>query len=93
MRADEYANAGQFFLNSEHVRANDFAPVVEHRVLGTYQRWGPLVTFSRTPGRYGPGVLAGQHTDELLREVGYDADQIADLRGRAIVWSDEPVLV
>jgi len=89
VRADEYANAGQFFLNSEHVQANGFGPVVDHRVLGNYQRWGPLVTFSRNPGRYGPGVLAGQQTDELLREVGYSADEIAALRERVVVWSDE----
>jgi crotonobetainyl-CoA:carnitine CoA-transferase CaiB-like acyl-CoA transferase len=89
VRADEYANAGQFFLRSEHVKANGFGPVVDHRVLGSYQRWGPLVTFSKTPGRYGSGVLAGQHTDELLLEAGYDDTEIADLRGRAVVWSDE----
>ena len=91
VRADGYANAGQFFLNNEQMRANGFGSVVNHRVLGEYQRWGPLVTFSRTPGSYGPGVLAGEHTDDLLREVGYSAEQIADLHSLAIVWSDEPV--
>jgi crotonobetainyl-CoA:carnitine CoA-transferase CaiB-like acyl-CoA transferase len=89
VRADEFQNAGQFFLNSEHTQANGFGPVVDHRVLGSYQRWGPLVTFSKTPGRYGPGVLAGQHTNDLLREVGYSAEEIAGLRERAVVWSDE----
>ena len=43
----------------------------------------------RTPGRFGPGALAGQHADALLAEFGYDADEIASLRGEGIVRSEE----
>jgi crotonobetainyl-CoA:carnitine CoA-transferase CaiB-like acyl-CoA transferase len=32
-----------------------------------------------------PGVLAGQHTDGILSELGYSAEAIADLRERKVV--------
>ena len=75
------------------MHANGLAPVARGAVLGEYQRWGPLVTFSQTPGRYGPGVLAGEHTDAILTELGYGREAIADLRARGVVSSYEPVRV
>ena len=41
---------------------------------------------SATPGTIRTRApLLGEHTDEILGEIGYDADQIADLRAREIV--------
>ena len=42
------------------------------------------------PADLGPGVLAGEQTDELLAALGHDADAIAMLRANRIVAS-EPV--
>ena len=81
---------GEFLRDDEHMRANGFAPEVEHTGFGRYQRWGPTVTFSRTPGRYGPGVLAGEHTDALLAELGYSAEGIEELRRARVAASEEP---
>ena len=81
---------GEFWADDEHVRANGFAPLAEHARYGTLRRHGPVVTLSETPGRYGPGSLAGDHTDAILREFGYDEDSIAALRADAIVWSEQP---
>ena len=93
VRADDYTNAGQFFLRSEHMRANGFALHATHRVLGEYQRWGPMVTFAETPGRYGPGVVAGEQTDSILEELGFDSDTIQRLRDTRVVWADTTGLV
>jgi crotonobetainyl-CoA:carnitine CoA-transferase CaiB-like acyl-CoA transferase len=93
VRADGYANAGEFYLQDEQMRANGLAPVTRGVVMGEYQRWGPLVTFSRTPAHYGPGVLAGEHTDAILAELGYGREAVTDLRARNIVATHEPVLV
>ncbi|MCZ6785300.1 MAG: CoA transferase, partial [Proteobacteria bacterium] len=44
------------------------------------------VRLSETPGSVrtaAPGH--GEHTDEILRELGYDADAIRDLRERKVV--------
>jgi alpha-methylacyl-CoA racemase len=42
---------------------------------------GPAPRFSRTPGEIRrPPAHAGQHTDEVLSEAGFDADRLAKLR-------------
>ena len=42
---------------------------------------GPSPRFSRTPGAVRtPPAHAGQHTDEVLTEAGFDADRLAKLR-------------
>jgi alpha-methylacyl-CoA racemase len=42
---------------------------------------GPAPRFSRTPGAIRrPPAHAGQHTDEVLREVGFDDERLAKLR-------------
>ncbi len=85
------ANAGQFFTHDEHVLANDFSPVAEHRRLGPVRRWGPLTKMAGGRTDYGPGVLAGQETDEILTEIGR-AEEIERLRTEGIVWSEAVAL-
>ena len=48
------------------------------------------VNFSETPSRPGAGVLAGQHTRPILRELGYTNVEIEELYARRVVAS-EPV--
>ena len=93
VRADGHATAGAFLLNDPHVRANGFVRTTQHVVMGEYERWGPVVTLAETPGRYGPGVLAGQHTDALLAELDYDAGAVASLRSAGVVWSEQPLVL
>ena len=91
VRADSYANSGQFWLNDPQPKANGLTPIAHHVVLGDYQRWGPVVKFSHNPGHYGGGMLAGEHTDALLTELGFNGEAIADLRARKVVWSEEAI--
>ena len=88
VRADR-CGPGEFFLDDPHMHENGFTATADHAVWGEHQRWGPMVTFTETPGRYGPGVLAGQHTDAILDELGYDAEAIARLREDGVAWSAE----
>ncbi|HET6771940.1 MAG TPA: CaiB/BaiF CoA-transferase family protein [Acidimicrobiales bacterium] len=47
---------------------------------------GPAPRFSRTPGEIRrPPPHAGQHTDEVLRDAGLDADAVAKLRAAGAV--------
>lgn len=87
MRADA-ASPGQFWAEDAHVRANGLAPESEHARLGSLRRWGPLVTVDGGPDGYGPGVLAGQHTDQILAELGRSATEITRLHETAVVWSE-----
>jgi len=61
-----------------------------HLRFGPYRRYGPTVTLSQTPGRYGTGVLAGQQTRQLLRELDYTDAQIAELADRRVIGWHEP---
>ncbi len=59
---------------------------VDHPELGPILRHGLPVAYSETPGRAAPGSMVGQHTDQILAELGYAADTIADLRDKRIVY-------
>ena len=88
VRADE-AMEGDFYADHPHARANNLSVEVEHPVVGKYRRYGGLVELSMTPGIYRTATQIGQHTRPLLREIGYDDQQIQDLGARGIVqWAD-----
>ena len=87
MRADGGV-AGDFWLKDAHVRANGFARECNHLRYGPYLRHAPVLGFAESHSRCGAGTLAGQHTDALLREVGYAAAAIAQLRQDKVVWSE-----
>ncbi|MBL8670177.1 MAG: CoA transferase, partial [Alphaproteobacteria bacterium] len=47
---------------------------------------GQPVVLTRTPSRIAAHPpAAGEHTDEILRDLGYDAAAIADMRKRRVV--------
>jgi crotonobetainyl-CoA:carnitine CoA-transferase CaiB-like acyl-CoA transferase len=92
VQADGVENSGQFWLRDEQVTANNLAPRTKHVVLGDYQRWGPVVAFEKNPGTYGGGTLAGEHTKQILGELGFDAEQITKLEEQKVVWVDQTAL-
>ena len=80
-----------FFFNEDpHVRENGLLTQVEAPRYGEFWRYSPVVDFSDSSGRAGPGPLKGQHTRPLLRELGYTDEQIHDLKQRKVVdWEEE----
>jgi crotonobetainyl-CoA:carnitine CoA-transferase CaiB-like acyl-CoA transferase len=59
---------------------------VAHKVLGDVEVIGQAVELSRTPwGVHSPTPEPGEHTDVVLRELGYGAAEIADLRARGVI--------
>jgi len=46
---------------------------------------GLTIKFSKTPGGLGPVPEPGQHTDEILRLLGYSGDRIEELRQSSVI--------
>jgi crotonobetainyl-CoA:carnitine CoA-transferase CaiB-like acyl-CoA transferase len=88
VRADQ--DTAAFWDGDEHAWQNGFVREADHLQWGSYWRHGPTVSFSATPGRYGAGVLAGQHSAQLLRELGYTADEITALETAGVTRRAEP---
>jgi len=63
----------------------------EHPLLGRVRQFGNLITFSDTPGKQERAApMVGQHTREILAELGYDDHAVDDYRARGVVaWPDE----
>jgi crotonobetainyl-CoA:carnitine CoA-transferase CaiB-like acyl-CoA transferase len=68
------------------VRHLEIAQPVEHPSLGRLELVGQAVTLSRTPSQLRTASPdPGEHTDAILRELGYSDGDIAGLRERRIV--------
>ena len=79
-------NAMDEVFADPQVRHLGMATLVEHRTLGETFVVNQAVGLSRTPCRMRRATPdKGEHTEEVLGELGYDAHAIADLRRRGVV--------
>jgi crotonobetainyl-CoA:carnitine CoA-transferase CaiB-like acyl-CoA transferase len=57
-----------------------------HPLLGRVRQFGNLITFSDTPGQQQRATpLLGQHTRQILAELGYPDGTVADFYSRGVV--------
>ena len=79
------------FFNDPQVTAMEMNPIVEHPLIGPMRMAGVAINLEKTPGgiqRAAP--MLGQHTDEVLRELGFDEERIAELRKRGVIHQTQP---
>ncbi len=73
-------------LDDEQVRANGFAVDIDHPAFGTYTTSGMPLRFGAAPNvPYGPSPALGQHTLEMLAELGFSDDDTAALLATGVV--------
>jgi crotonobetainyl-CoA:carnitine CoA-transferase CaiB-like acyl-CoA transferase len=78
-------NVQQCFEN-EQVRTLPVTATVEHPVLGNLTLLGHGVNLERTPPSiHSAAPEHGQHTDEVLRELGYSEEQVTTFRREGVV--------
>lgn len=73
-------------FENEQVRHLELTRPLKHPLLGELRVQASGVVLSRTPGTVRtPAPELGEHTDAVLGEAGYSADEIAELRRDGIV--------
>jgi crotonobetainyl-CoA:carnitine CoA-transferase CaiB-like acyl-CoA transferase len=71
------------------VKANGIIVEDEHPVVGRVRQARPAERMDRTPSEITRGApLLGQHTDEVLEEVGLKREDIAALRASGVLGTD-----
>ncbi len=78
-------------FEDEQIRHNDAILAFDHPTAGRFHQARPAARFDKTPQnplvRMPP--LHGEHTEEILAELGFDADAIAQLRADEIIPSGD----
>jgi formyl-CoA transferase/CoA:oxalate CoA-transferase len=65
---------------------NQVAIVLDDPELGPVTQVGVAARLAASPGRVnGPAPRVGEHTDEILRELGYDDEVIAEMRADGVI--------
>jgi crotonobetainyl-CoA:carnitine CoA-transferase CaiB-like acyl-CoA transferase len=73
--------------NDPQVKHMEAFTSYRHPVIGEVKTVNVPITLSETPGkveRHAP--MVGEHTIEVLTELGFDQDRIAALRASGAIW-------
>ena len=71
--------------NSPDLRKSGSIVEVDHKVRGKYLTIGSPIKFSDLTIEVGPSPVLGEHTDEVLKDLGYSADDITKLHAAKAV--------
>jgi crotonobetainyl-CoA:carnitine CoA-transferase CaiB-like acyl-CoA transferase len=87
--AQAQAGDSELFLDDRHAQENGMVAVRQHPTVGELRVAWQYIQFGHTrPTQGRPTPLLGQHTDEVLREIGYGADAITALHTDGVVKTE-----
>ncbi len=90
----EDAGTSRVFTRLHDAGERWYTTEVEHVRWGRFWRYKPVLDFSSTPSRVGPGPVRGQHTKSIMRELDYSDEEIAELKAQSVIdWEDVAPLV
>jgi|CXWL01.1.fsa_nt_gi crotonobetainyl-CoA:carnitine CoA-transferase CaiB-like acyl-CoA transferase len=73
-------------LEDPQVIENGYITTMDHPLMGPIRMAGPMIQMSETPlSVQGPSPTLGQHTDDVLHELGYDDARIEALREAGVL--------
>jgi crotonobetainyl-CoA:carnitine CoA-transferase CaiB-like acyl-CoA transferase len=73
-------------VNDPHINARNMMVEVDHPVAGKVVLPGnPIKLSASCDNIERPSPILGQHTDEVLTELGYTAEKLAELRAAKII--------
>ena len=72
-------------FNDPQVRDNGLMTDLDHAEVGKVRMVGPMAHFSETPLEMAPSPALGQHTEAVLGELGYPAEEIRQWRERGVI--------
>lgn len=73
-------------LDDEQVVANGYAVDIEHPLFGEFRTVGMPFSYSDTPARLaGASPLLGQHSEQVLEQLGFAPSAIADLAAAKVI--------
>jgi crotonobetainyl-CoA:carnitine CoA-transferase CaiB-like acyl-CoA transferase len=59
-----------------------------HPLWGLMREIGSVINFSETPGRiFGPPSRLGQHTYEIMSDLGYGDEEVKRLEGEGVIYA------
>ena len=71
----------------EQVKANGLMVELDHSLAGKYKTVGPVIKMSETPlVAKLPAPALGEHTDHILKSLGYNIDDIEVLRNEDTIY-------
>jgi crotonobetainyl-CoA:carnitine CoA-transferase CaiB-like acyl-CoA transferase len=75
----------ELHLQTDEALAATYCATAESPIFQEYLRLGPLTTLSRSGASLRGGCLLGEHTEQVLAELGYDEEKIQELRDHKVI--------
>jgi crotonobetainyl-CoA:carnitine CoA-transferase CaiB-like acyl-CoA transferase len=73
-------------FNDPNTRELGLAVEIDHPTVGKHRIFGLPTKLSRTPGGvHSPAPLAGQHTEEILKGLGYTENELEEFRAQGVI--------